>query len=43
MAGIRANYALVIKYIQFPGYPETQLYYSLDVLPDKIMQKIDTL
>ena len=39
----RANYALVIKYIQFLGYPEAHLYYGLDILPDKIMQKIDSL
>ena len=42
-AGVRANYALVIKYIQFLGYPEDHLYYGLDVLPDNIMQKIDLL
>lgn len=40
---VRASYALVIKYIQFLGYPESHLYYGLDVLPDKIMQKIDSL
>lgn len=37
------SYALVIKYVQFLGYPESHLYYGLDVLPDKILQKIDTL
>ncbi|MBQ7518057.1 MAG: Abi family protein [Bacteroidales bacterium] len=37
------NYALVIKYIQFLGYPESHLYYGLDVLPDKIIEKIDAL
>ena len=42
-AGVHANYSLVIKYIQFLGYPESQLFFGLDVLPDKIMQKIDTL
>lgn len=25
------------------GYPESHLYYGLDVLPDKILKKIDTL
>lgn len=39
----RENYALVIKYVQFLGYPETHLYYGLDVLPDCILQKIDQL
>ena len=36
-------YALVLKYVQFLGYPESHLYYGLDVLPDKILEKIDTL
>lgn len=40
---VRANYALVIKYIQFLGYQESHIYLGLDILPDKIMQKIDTL
>lgn len=42
-AGVRTNYALVIKYIQFLGYSESHLCYGLDILPDKILQKIDTL
>ena len=37
------NYTLVIKYIQFLGYKESRLYYGLDTLPDRIMQKIDTM
>ena len=37
------NYALVIKYVRFLGYPEAHLYYGLDVLPDKILKKIDLL
>ena len=37
------NYALVIKYVQFLGYPEDHLYYGLDVLPDSIIKKIDAL
>ena len=40
---VRANYALVIKYIQFLGYQESHIYFGLDILPDKIMQKIDSL
>ena len=39
----RASYALAIKYVQFLGYSEAHLYYGLDVLPDKILQKIDML
>ena len=42
-AQAKASYALVIKYIQFLGYQEAHLYYGLDVLPDKILQKIDNL
>jgi hypothetical protein len=42
-AAVRANYALVIKYIQFLGYQESHIYFGLDILPNKIMQKIDTL
>ena len=42
-AAVRDSYALVVKYIQFLGYPESHLYYGLDVLPEKIMQKIDLL
>lgn len=40
---VRDNYAMVLKYVKFLGYPESHLYYGLDVLPDKILQKIDTL
>ena len=42
-AQAKASYALVIKYIQFLGYQEAHLYYGLDVLPDKILEKIDNL
>lgn len=42
-AQAKASYALVIKYIQFLGYQEAHLYYGLDVLPDKILDKIDKL
>jgi len=42
-AGVRANYALAIKYIRFLGYNEAHLYYGLDVLPNKIMQKMESL
>lgn len=36
-------YGLVIKYIQFLGYSESHLFYGFDVLPDKMLQKIDLL
>jgi len=39
----KEKYAMVIKYIQFMGYPETHLYYGLDVLPNLILKKIDLL
>ena len=42
-AQAKTSYALVIKYIQFLGYQEVHLYYGLDVLPDKILEKIDNL
>ena len=42
-AQAKASYALVIKYIQFLGYQGAHLYYGLDILPDKILQKIDNL
>lgn len=42
-AGVRISYELVIKYIRFLGYKESQLYYGLDVLPDNTMHKIDNL
>lgn len=42
-SGVRTSYALVIEYIQFIGYLDSHLFYGLDVLPDKIMQKIDSL
>ena len=37
------KYTLVIKYMQFLGYPESQLFYGFDTLPDRILQKINTL
>lgn len=39
----RDNYINVIKYIQFLGYPESHLYFGLDILPEKILKKIDSL
>ena len=39
----RQRYAMIIKYVQFLGYSENRLYHGLDVLPDKILQKIDSL
>ena len=39
----RDKYAMVLKYVKYLGYPESHLYYGLDILPDKILQKIDTL
>ena len=40
---VNAFYALVIKYVQFLGYSEAHLYFGLDVLPDKVLRKIDSL
>ena len=37
------HYALILRYVNYLGYPETHLYYGLDVLPDNIIHKIDFL
>lgn len=37
------NYYLIIKYIQFLGFPAKDLYYGLNTLPDQILRKIDAL
>ncbi len=37
------HYALILRYVNYLGYPETHLYYGLDVLPDNIILKIDSL
>lgn len=39
----RDKYSMVIKYVQYLGYQENHIYYGLDILPDKILQKIDLL
>lgn len=39
----RENYNLILKYIKYLGYSETQLCFGLDVLPNNIMSKIDKL
>lgn len=36
-------YNLIIKYVRFLGYSERQLYYGLNVLPDSIIRKINSL
>ena len=36
-------YALILKYVRFLGYDESHLFYGLNVLPDKVLHKIDTL
>ncbi|MGM9742183.1 MAG: hypothetical protein ACI3ZC_03905 [Candidatus Cryptobacteroides sp.] len=37
------SYALILKYINFLGYAENHLYFGLDVLPDSVLDHIDTL
>ena len=39
----KESYALILKYVSFLGYKESHLYYGLDVLPDKILNRIDNL
>ena len=42
-AQAKEYYELVIKYIQFLGYSESRLFYGFDVLPNKMLNKIDSL
>ena len=37
------SYALILKYINFLGYAENHLYFGLDVLPNSVLDHIDTL
>ena len=39
----RESYRLIQKYIHFLGYRENHLLFGLDIFPDAILQKIDTL
>jgi len=40
---VRDNYAIIVKYIQFLGFSESSLFYGLDVIPHKLLNKIDLL
>ena len=40
---VRENYAIIVKYIQFLGFSESSLFYGLDVIPHKLLNKIDLL
>lgn len=40
--GVRTTFALIVKYIRYLGYSESNLCYGLDVFPDKILQRIET-
>ena len=40
MVYAQTNYALILKYIEFLGYNKDELLLGLDVLPDKVMDKI---
>lgn len=37
------HYDLIVRYVNFLGYPEEHLYFGLDVLPDSILERIDRL
>ena len=39
----RRNFATIVKYIQFLGFSESRLFYGLDVIPHKLIQKIDLI
>lgn len=37
------HYDLIVRYVNFLGYPEDHLYFGLDVLPDSVLERIDRL
>lgn len=37
------HYDLIVRYVNFLGYPEEHLYFGLDVLPDSVLERIDRL
>ena len=39
----QSNYNLIIRYVNFLGYPEGHLYFGLDVLPDSVLERINRL
>ena len=40
---VRNNYILILRYLFFLGYIESQILYGLDVQPDAIFNKIDEI
>ena len=40
---VRANYMLILKYLFFLGYENNQILFGLDILPHKILNKIDNI
>lgn len=36
-------YDLIVRYVNFLGYPEHHLYFGLDVLPESVLERIDRL
>ena len=39
----KEHYDLIVRYVNFLGYPEDHLYVGLDVLPDSILERINKL
>ncbi len=39
----KANYNLILKYINFLGYSENHLFYGMDIQPDKVFESIEQL
>ena len=37
------HYGLIVRYVNFLGYPDGHLYFGLDVLPDSVLERIDRL
>lgn len=36
----KVKYALIQRYVEFLGYPNSHLFYGIDIMPDSTMNKI---
>ena len=43
MIPAQINYTLILKYVDFLGYPKDELFFGLDVKPEYVMKKIQEL
>ena len=37
------SYNLILRYVNYLGYTEANLFFGLDVLPDSVLERIDSL